>query len=166
MWEAISKIATGENSIVAFGFCLIIFFAFIVLVKTGVISLTTKNLRIGADEKERTIIRSQIEWVKLYCDGLESRIPHPEGYNKYRGLYVLERLYDEIITWITFNHITTNDSYIEIKQNKVINLVNALTEKPEFQSEEFRNMIKDEMKFVIYKLLQIRELYKKGDKVE
>lgn len=92
--------------------------------------------------------------------------PHPEGYNKYRGLYVLERLYDEIITWITFNHITTNDSYIEIKQNKVINLVNALTEKPEFQSEEFRNMIKDEMKFVIYKLLQIRELYKKGDKVE
>lgn len=166
MWEAISKIATGENSIVVFGFCLIIFFAFIVLVKTGVISLKTKTLRIGADEKERTIIRQQTEWVKLYCDGLESRIPHPEGYNKYRGLYVIERIYDEIITWITFNHITTNDSYIEIKQIKVVNLVNSLTEKAEFQSDEFREMIKDEMKYVIYKLAQIRDLYKKGENIE
>lgn len=166
MWEAITKIATGENSLFAFGFCLIIFFAFIILVKTGVISLKTNSLRIGNDEIVQTIVRNQLEWTKLYCDGLESKIPHPEGYDRYRGLWILERVFDEIVTWIAANHITTNDDYVEIKQTKIISLVDSLTDKEEFHSEEFKEQIKKEIKIIITKLVQIRQLYKKGEKIE
>ena len=108
---------------------------------------------------KRTIIRQQVEWATLYCDGVEARLPKPAGYNIWRSKFVLEKVLDEILTWITFNHISTNDNYIEIKQNKIINLVNSLTDKPEYQSKDFRETIKKEIKFVITKLVQIRELY-------
>ena len=70
-------------------------------------------------------------------------------------------MYDEILTWITYNHITTNDSYIEIKQNKLIFLITSLTVKKDYQTEEFNDIIRKETKFIISKLVQIRELYTK-----
>ena len=70
-------------------------------------------------------------------------------------------MYDEILTWITYNHITTNDSYVEIKQNKLIFLITSLTVKKDYQTEEFNDIIRKETKFIISKLVQIRELYTK-----
>jgi hypothetical protein len=92
---------------------------------------------------------------------MEPRLPHPEGYDIWKSKYILECVYDEILTWITYNHITTNDSYIEIKQNKLIFLITSLTVKKDFQTEEFNDIIRKETKFIISKLVQIRELYTK-----
>lgn len=159
MWEAFSNVMTSSNAglVLAFLIVLVIFGA--IFIKSGKFSINTKTFRIGNNEEERTIIRNQVEWVKLYCKGIETRIPHPEGYNKWRGLYVLERIFDEVISWITFNHITTNDDYVEIKQTTIINLVDSLTDKEEFHSEEFREQIRKEIKTIITKLVQIRQLY-------
>ena len=93
-----------------------------------------KGIKLGQSELERTIIRQQSEWAKLYCDSMEPRLPHPEGYDIWKSKYILECVYDEILTWITYNHITTNDSYIEIKQNKLIFLITSLTVKKDYLS--------------------------------
>lgn len=159
MWEAISNVLNGENVFPVLFFLIFLILIFLLLIKTGVLSIRTNVIRIGSNEHERTIIRQQIEWTKLYCKGLEAKIPHPEGYNKWRGLYISERIFDEIVTWITFNHISLNEDYVEIKQTRIINLVNSLTEKDEFRTEEFQEQIRREMKFVINKLIQIRKLY-------
>ena len=156
----------GQNLKLIFGF-IIILLLFVgiliivaaVFVKKGVLSINTKSVNLGAHEKERTIIRQQIEWARLYCQGMEARIPHPEGYDKWRSLYILEQIFDEIVTWITFNHISTNPDYVEIKCTKVINLVDSLTVSPVFQSNDFHDLIKSEIQNVIKKLVQIRELY-------
>ena len=54
-----------------------------------------------------------------------------------------------------------NESYIEIKQNKLVFLVNSLTIKDEYHTEEFNDVVRKETKFIISKLVQIRELYSK-----
>ena len=132
-----------------------------ILGKKGLLTFDIKGIKLGQSELERTIIRNQSEWAKLYCDSMEPRLPHPEGYDIWKSKYILECVYDEILTWITYNHITTNDSYVEIKQNKLIFLITSLTVKKDYQSEEFNDIIRKETKFIISKLVQIRELYTK-----
>lgn len=159
MWEMIGNVLNGQNALAILASIVLILVIGIVLIKTGVLSINTKSVKIGIHEKERTIIRQQIEWARLYCQGMEARIPHPEGYDKWRSLYILEQVFDEIVTWITFNHISTKQDYFEIKCTKVINLVDSLTVSPVFQSNEFHELIKSEIENVIKKLVQIRELY-------
>ena len=161
MWDAISSVLNGSNSVFVMLFIMILVMWFSIMAKNGSFRVRIKGLKIGSEELERKIIRQQSDWVKLYLDGMEARLPHPEGYDTWRSKYILERIYDEILTWITYNHISTDDIYIGIKQNRVINLVNSLTIKKEYQTDEFRKVIKDEMAFVITKLVEIRKLYSK-----
>lgn len=159
MWETIKEVLSSSNCLPILCFCCFITIWMSILAKNGLLKISFKGLKISREDKERTIVRQQVEWITLYCDGMEPRLPHPEGYDIWRSKYILERVLDEIITWITFNHITTNENYIEIKQNKIINLINSLTVSPVYHSKEFREQIKKEMEFVIHKLVQIRELY-------
>ena len=159
MWETVKTVLTSSNCITVLSFCVFFTIWFSILAKNGLLKVNFKGLKINKEDKERIIIRQQIEWSILYCNGLEPRLPHPNGYDVWHAKYVLERVLDEILTWITFNHISTNDNYIEVKQNKMINLINSMTDKPDYQTKEFREEIKKEMKFVICKLVQIRELY-------
>ncbi|MCR5494797.1 MAG: hypothetical protein K6F15_04090 [Treponema sp.] len=161
MWDAISSVLNGSNSVFVMLFIMILVMWFSIMAKNGFFRVRIKGLKFGSEELERKIIRQQSDWVKLYLDGMEARLPHPEGYDTWRSKYILERIYDEILTWITYNHISTDDIYIGIKQNRVINLVNSLTIKKEYQTDEFRKVIKDEMAFVITKLVEIRKLYSK-----
>lgn len=161
MWDAISSVLNGSNSVFVMMFIMILVIWFSVMAKNGFFRICIKGLKIGSEELERKIIRQQSDWVKLYLDGMEARLPHPEGYDTWRSKYILERIYDEILTWITYNHISTDEIYIGIKQNRVINLVNSLTIKKEYQTDEFSKIIKDEMAFVITKLVEIRKLYSK-----
>jgi hypothetical protein len=160
-WEKIIEILTAPNSIFFLIFLLVVIIFLAVLGKKGILMFDIKGIKLGYSEQERTIIRQQSEWAKLYCDSMEPRLPHPEGYDVWRSKYILECVYDEIMTWITYNHITMNESYVEIKQNKLVFLINSLTIKDEYHSEEFNDMVRKETKFIISKLVQIRELYSK-----
>lgn len=161
MWETISNILTSGNAVFILVTILLLVVVLAILGKKGLFSFDLKGIKMGSSENERTIIRQQSEWAKLYCDSMEPRLPHPEGYDIWRSKYILECVYDEIMTWITYNHITLNESYVEIKQNKLVFLINSLTIKDEYHSEEFNDMVRKETKFIISKLVQIRELYTK-----
>lgn len=160
-WEKIISLLTSPDAVFFLIFLIVLIVLLAFLSKKGILVLDIKGVKLGYTERERTIIRQQSEWAKLYCDGMEPKLPHPEGYDIWKSRYILECVYDEIMTWITYNHISMNESYIEIKQNKLVFLVNSLTIKDEYHTEEFNDEVRKETKFIISKLVQIRELYSK-----
>lgn len=160
-WEKIIDLLMSSNAVPVLFFFIVFILILAFLGKKGILSFDVKGIKLGSSETERTIIRQQSEWTKLYCDSMEPRLPHPEGYDIWKSRYILECVYDEIMTWITYNHITTNESYVEIKQNKLVFLINSLTTKDDFHAKEFNDLVKSETKFIIQKLVQIRELYSK-----
>lgn len=160
MWEAISEVVSSPNvSIVAL---MIIFTALlgVIMSKTGMLNIRTNAVQIGTETRERDIIRQQIEWTRMHFEEMENLMEKPEGYNKWRGKYVAERVYDEYVEWIMLNHFSKSPAYIEIKQDKVVALVNKLTEMEFFHTKEFEDFLREDTKKVIEKLIQIRNVYR------
>lgn len=160
MWEAISAVLMSDNAIIV-----IAFLAFFTMVgwwlsKKGLLNIHTESLTIGAANHERDIIRQQVEYMKLHLEALEASLEKPEGYNPWRGKYIIECLYDQYVEWITFNHINTTPTYIEVKQDRIVSLVESLTVLPEFKTDEFKDMLRADTKQCIEKLVMIRKVYK------
>ena len=159
MWDFIKAVSTSVYIIPVLMFTLIVLLIVILLVKKGLISVNTKAVRVGTSESERAIIRQQIEWVHLHCDSLEKSLPHPQNYDIWRGKYILERMYDEIVDWITFNHICTSEGYISIKQERIWATIQSLVRKEEFSSPEFKEFIYKDTEYIIRRLVHIRQVY-------
>lgn len=160
MWEAIAQVFTSGNGVTIAVLITAILFMGVLLVKHGVLRISTKTVHIGADERERTIIRHQVEWIRNSVNGFEAMIPKPEGYDKYRGRFVLERVFDEMLNWIVFNHIEDTHSYIHIKQTNVWNIVMTFTDKKEHHSQKFHDMVFEQVEVAIKSLIMIRKEYR------
>ena len=161
MWESIAQILTGPNAFVILCFlglmCLFIW----LLIKSGVFKVSTSTVQIGGTpDIERNIIRQQLDYCLLHLSGLEAGLPKPEGYNEYLGKLIVEKVYDEFVNWITFNHINKSEAYIALKQERIINLIRQYTVRDEFRTEEFENMVRADVKKIIEDLIKIREVYK------
>lgn len=159
MWDFIKAVSTSVYIIPVLIFTLIVLCTVILLIKKGLISINTKAVKVGTSESERAIIRQQIEWVHLHCDSLEKSLPHPQNYDIWRGKYILERMYDEIVDWITFNHICTSEGYISIKQERIWATIQSLVRKEEFSTPEFKEFIYNDTEYIIRRLVHIRQVY-------
>lgn len=159
MWDFIKAVSTSVYIIPVLIFTLIVLLTVILLIKKGLISVNTKAVKVGTSESERAIIRQQIEWVHLHCDSLEKSLPHPQNYDIWRGKYILERMYDEIVDWITFNHICTSEGYISIKQERIWATIQSLVRKEEFSTPEFKEFIYNDTEYIIRRLVHIRQVY-------
>lgn len=158
MWDAIRDISTSQSSWMFFLFLVFLCIIVWILSRAGLLQVHTDKLQIGAATGEREIIRQQVEWTRLHYEGLENSMPKPEGYDRWRGRYVAERLIDEVVDWIVYNHINDSRQYIEIKQDKIINILRKYTVKEEFASDEFEKSMREDTEKCIKKLIQIREL--------
>lgn len=160
MWEAISGILTDQNTWQVLFFCVFLVVAVILSGKSGLIAVKTKGIRIGVDEREREIIRQQVEWAHSFITSLRSKINLDEmEHNEYFAKYILERCYDKAVEWITFNHLNTKNVYVEIKQEEMCALVYGLGVGGSFKSPEFRKRICAWTRELIERLVQIREVY-------
>ena len=159
MWDFIKAVSTSVYIIPVLIFTLIVLLIVILLIKKGLISVNTKAVKVGTSESERAIIRQQIEWVHLHCDSLEKSLPHPQNYDIWRSKYILERMYDEIVDWITFNHICTSEGYISIKQERIWATIQSLVRKNEFSTPEFKEFIYKDTEYIIRRLVHIRQVY-------
>lgn len=164
MWETIEHVLLSPNVTVILLFLAFVAIGVAILSKSGILNIHTQNIQIGAADKERDIIRQQIEWIRLHCEGAEASLSKPEGYNEWLGKYIAEKVYDEYVDWITFNHISSSPAYIEVKQDKIINIIHKYAILNDFKSEEFDNKIKDDIKLTIEKLVQIRKTYSNMNK--
>lgn len=162
MWDNIEHVLLSPNATVILVFLAFVVIIGVILSKTGLLNVHTENIQLGAADSERDIIRQQIEWIHLHCESMEVSLSKPDDYDPWRGKYIAERVYDEYVDWITFNHINASPAYVEIKQDKIVNLVHKYLINPYFQTEEFDNMLREDTKEAIEKLIQIRKVYKKN----
>lgn len=159
MWEALSKVLTSSNASTVLLFVIVIIALVAYFGKKGIFKWHTEKLTIGASEDERAIIRQQVEWTELEVESL-ARMPVFDGVNEWRTKYILEKLFDEILQWIIFNHIKDSTEYIAIKQEKIWNMTQVLVEREEFQTDEFKDFVFAETEKIIKRLVFLRVKYK------
>lgn len=160
MWEAISNVLTSPNAREILFFLAVVIVAAIVLVKTGAVTVRTKHVRIGRAEAEREVIRRQVEAAHDFIMSIEGKIKaDTTQYNGYFTKYILERVYDKVIEWVMFNHITDTPMYVQDKQATICNLVYTFSISEEYKTPEFKNRMCNWTAELITRLVRTREIY-------
>ena len=139
-----------------------------ILAKKGIVSFKGKGLTVGNgnDERdiERTIIRSQIQYVKSAVSDFYDDIPNFEGRDEWRLKYICERIISVFTNIISFNHISREKIYTEMKQSEIWAVIINNTTSEIMTSDEFKNVVYAKTAEILDKLISIREYYKKEDK--
>lgn len=144
----------------------------IIMAKTGILKVNTRYVSLGTyDEGKRInqrVIRRQIEYAEAFCTNLLADVEHMQSELQFGGWKtrcILEMVYDEIVKWISFNHITDDRVYI----NNKVAVIRALVMKNEpadyFKTEEFEHKIEEWVTTMVKQLVLIREdTYKDKEK--
>lgn len=164
MWDAISEILTSSNAVgvlLILGFFIVVFIIVaVVLIKGNYFQIRTQAVSVGYQDKERNIIRQQLNHVWLHLQDIEANLPKDEDYNEHLGQEIILKMYKVYTDWISFNHISRSKSYIPIKQKEMVAVVNALTVNEKYKTEEFKEWLNEDIKETIYALIDIRETFK------
>lgn len=160
MWESISNVLTSGNAVAVLLTLIVLVIILAILAKKGIFQFNGKGVTIGDNEDERAVIRQQTEWSQLFIQSMR-QLPIFDGSDTYHTLYILEKAFDEVLSWIVFNHISDSENYISIKQEKVWNLIQTLVEDRKFTTEEFKQTIYDNTEVLIKRLVHIRKNYRK-----
>ena len=160
MWESISSILTSGNAVAVLLTLIVLIIILAILAKKGIFQFNGKGVTIGDNEDERAVIRQQTEWSQLFVQSMR-QLPIFEGSDTYHTLYILEKAFDEVLSWIVFNHISDSENYISIKQEKIWNLIQTLVIDKKFTTEEFKQVIYDNTEILIKRLVHIRKNYRK-----
>lgn len=161
MWETIKEVLLSANAWLILIFIAFVLFVVIQMSKNGLLSIKAKGLRLGSDEKELTVVRNQSQWSYLYIMSLKGKLIDEGSDEKARLIceVVLEKVYDKIIDWITYNHINSSNSYIQIKQSEIKCLVYSQDIEEKFKTPEFEERMNSWVKEAILKLIDIRKEY-------
>lgn len=160
MWESISNVLTSGNAVAVLLTLIVLIVILAILAKKGIFQFNGKGVTIGDNEDERAVIRQQTEWSQLFVQSMR-QLPIFEGSDTYHTLYILEKAFDEVLSWIVFNHISDSENYISIKQEKIWNLIQTLVIDKKFTTEEFKQVIYDNTETLIKRLVHIRKNYRK-----
>ena len=168
MWESIKGILTSENGIIIASLLILLIIMLlilaIVLIKSGFLKINTKHVKLGNKVSERELIRRQTERAHDFIMGIEGKLVNSNAqYDEYFTKYILERVYDKVIEWIMFNHITVNQLYIQDKQETILNLIYALPVHEDFKTTEFKNRVCNWVKELIEQLVNVKVLYGNND---
>ena len=125
MWESIGNVLTSGNAVAVLLTLIMLVIVLAILAKKGIFQFNGKGVTIGDNEDERAVIRQQTEWSQLFVQSMR-QLPIFEGSDTYHTLYILEKVFDEVLSWIVFNHISDSENYISIKQEKIWNLIQTL----------------------------------------
>lgn len=164
MWNAIKDVLTSQNGILISVLLLVLIIMILALTialgKSGLLKINTKYVTLGNKVSERELIRRQIEKAHEFVMSIEGKIVSSEtNYDEYFVKYILERVYDKVIEWITFNHITVNQLYIQDKQDTILNLIYALPISDDFKTPEFKHRVENWVKELIEQLVNVKTLY-------
>lgn len=158
MWDALKEILTSSNSLQVLIFILLLILVCVLLIRGNYLRIRTQHLKIGTDEAERAILRQQVEYSYQYITGLYGLIKskHPQ-FDTIKTKYILEVVYDEVVNWISFNHISKSEIYIMVKQDKIRGLIFEMDVAEEVKSIEFKEQMNSWTKEIINRLVDIRE---------
>ena len=161
--EWLASILNNPNSWKSFIFFFITLIILIILVKKGIISFKGKGLTVGNNDErdiERTIIRSQIQYVKSAVSDFYDDIPDFPNRDEWRLKYICERIISVFTDIISFNHISKEKIYTEMKQATIWAVIINNTAADIMTSDEFKNIVYAKTEEILDKLISIREYYK------
>ena len=163
MWEAIVNVLTSENALMILIFTLIFSIALYIMSKKGVVAVNTGKVRIGRDEQELTIVRNQSQFAYLYIMAIKGKILEDNATEQQidKVDLILEKIYDKVVDWIHYNHISDTGMYIEIKKEEIKNMVYGFPIKEEYKTPEFKNRMEGWVEELILNLLKVRKEYSK-----
>ena len=161
--EWLASILNNPNSWKSFIFFFITLITLIILIKKGIISFKGKGLTVGNNDErdiERTIIRSQIQYVKSAVSDFYDDIPDFPNRDEWRLKYICERIISVFTDIISFNHISKEKIYTEMKQASIWAVIINNTAADIMTSDEFKNVVYAKTEEILDKLISIREYYK------
>ena len=163
MWEAIVNVLTSENALMILVFILIFAIVLYVMGKKGIVAVNTGKVRIGRDEQELTIVRNQSQFAYLYIMAIKGKILEDNATEQQidKVDLILEKIYDKVVDWIHYNHISDTGMYIEIKKEEIKNMVYGFPIKEEYKTPEFKNRMEGWVEELILNLLKVRKEYSK-----
>lgn len=163
MWAALQGILASDNfwkSVIGIG-ALVILLA--VLVKKGLISFKGKGLKVGvSNEEELAVVRTQIQWCEADCEAMLRDISNTFSeteMDEYKAKYTVERVLDELVKIVIFNHICLEPQYVKLKQDLVWSVVSSINPEPIWNNLE--PIVKERVGAVIRTLYEIRMYYSK-----
>ena len=165
--EWLASVLNNPNSWKSFIFFFITLITLIILVKKGIISFKGKGLTVGNNDErdiERTIIRSQIQYVKSAISDFYDDIPNFEGRDEWRLRYICEKIISVFTDIISFNHISKEKIYVQMKQASIWAVIINNTTADIMTSDEFKDVVYANVAEILDKLIEIREYYKNEEK--
>ena len=166
--EWLASVLTSSNAIPIIIIVVLLVVIIAILAKKGIVSFKGKGLTVGNgnDERdiERTIIRSQIQYVKSAVSDFYDDIPDFPNRDEWRLKYICERIISVFTNIISFNHISREKIYTEMKQSEIWAVIISNTASEIMTSDEFKNVVYAKTAEILDKLISIREYYKKEDK--
>ena len=166
MWESIGNALSSPNGRFICG-CLLATVVFLMFVaiwlgKNGILKINGKWLKLSNGVSERELIRRQAEAAHDYIMSIEGKLDMEVDKSKWNGYYlkyILEKVYDKAIEWIIFNHITTNQLYMQDKQDTICNLVYSMGIDEKFKTPEFKMRMCKWTRELIERLVCVKTLY-------
>ena len=166
--EWLASVINGKNAIPIIIIAVLLVVIIAILAKKGIFSFNAFGLKIdnGDDERdiERTIIRSQIQYVKSAVSDFYDDIPDFPNRDEWRLRYICERIISVFTDIISFNHISKEKIYTEMKQASIWAVIINNTASDIMTSDEFKDVVYKKTEEILDKLISIREYYKKEDK--
>ena len=166
--EWLASVLTSSNAIPIIIIVVLLVIIIAILAKKGIVSFKGKGLTVGNgnDERdiERTIIRSQIQYVKSAVSDFYDDIPDFPNRDEWRLKYICERIISVFTNIISFNHISKEKIYTEMKQSEIWAVIINNTASEIMTSDEFKNVVYAKTAEILDKLISIREYYKKEKK--
>ena len=166
--EWLASVLTSSNAIPIIIIVVLLVIIIAILAKKGIVSFKGKGLTVGNgnDERdiERTIIRSQIQYVKSAVSDFYDDIPDFPNRDEWRLKYICERIISVFTNIISFNHISREKIYTEMKQSEIWAVIINNTTADIMTSDEFKDVVYTKTAEILDKLISIRDYYKMENK--
>lgn len=168
--EWISNIINGGNGKFTLIVVLGVLLGILYLIRNGTVNFNGHGLQVGKTrESELRIVREQLQYMEQIVNGSLSKIPENlrTGEYFYKVKYWWSKLADYMESTIVYNHLTTDEVYIKLKQDGAYNLMLAVVDDEDeyWKSPEFRGLIYNTIGSLIADLVKVRETYSKKELV-
>ena len=166
--EWLASVLTSSNAIPIIIIVVLLVVIIAILAKKGIVSFKGKGLTVGNSNEERnierTIIRSQIMFVKSAISDFYDDIPDFPNRDEWRLKYICEKIISVFTNIISFNHISREKIYVQMKQATIWAVIINNTTADIMTSDEFKDVVYAKTAEILDKLIEIREYYKNEEK--
>ena len=166
--EWLASVINGKNAIPIIVIVVLLVVIIAILAKKGIVSFKGKGLTVGNGNEERdierTIIRSQIQYIKSAVSDFYDDIPDFPNRDEWRLKYICEKIISVFTDIISFNHISREKIYVQMKQAAIWAVIINNTTASIMTSDEFKDKVYTSVSEILDKLIEIREYYKNEEK--